>query len=237
MRGALSVTAVVSVLSLTPFVARAGLIAPGEIGSGHTFVLDAPPAGTVVAERTVPFEFTAPPENPDPDNPVDHFARGTITSRVLREDATGRLTFVYQATQSSTNSVLDLDAVAVVGFAGFTTDVLTDQPDPRVNRQADGDAITLTFDGPEDAEGLFVVRTNATAFKELAEGLAIEIVFQPDGTRVSQFFDTFQPAADAGPGPAPIPLPPAAASAIAAVISLASIRAARNALSGGRTQV
>jgi len=232
----LSVTAVVSVLLFGSAGARAGLIAPGETGSGHTFLTDGPLTGTVVAERTVPYEFSAPDEVPDdPDVPATLFARGTITSRVLRDDATGRLTFVYTGTQTATNSIVDLDALAVVGFAGFTTDVVTDQSGTLVNRSTDGDAITLSFDSSEDVNGLFVVRTNATAFKELAEGLAIEIAFQPDSTRVSQFFDTFQPAADAGPGPAPIPLPPAAASAIAAAVSLAMLRAARNGFRGAST--
>ena len=235
MRRAFLVVAVVSFASLLPGVARGGVLAPGERGTGHTFMLDGPPAGDVVAERTVPFEFTATDESPeDPANPVDHIARGTITSRVLRDGATGHLTFVYQGAQTSTNSVLDLDAVAVVGFAGLATDVLTDQPDPRVNRSTDGDAITLAFDGPEDVEGLFVVRTDATAFKDLAEGLAVEIVFQPDGTRVSRFFDTFRPAADDGPGPTPVPLPPAAWSAVAAGVSLAAVRALRGARSRRR---
>ena len=236
MRRALSAVAV-SFASFLPVAASAGVVAPGETGTGHTFMLDGPPAGTVVAERAVPFEFAAEEDPEDPANPVDHFARGTITSRVLRDEANGHLTFVYSATQTGTNSVIDLDALAVVGFAGLTTDVLTDQSGTRVTRSAagdGGDSITLAFDSSEDVDGVFVVRTDATAFKEMAEGLAIEIVFQPDSTRVSQFFDTFAPAAgDGGPGPTPVPLPPAAASAIAAVMALALARAARRLLGGG----
>jgi hypothetical protein len=133
---------------------------------------------------------------------------------------------------------VDLEALAVVGFAGFTTDVVSDQSGTLVNRTTDGDVITLAFDSSEDVNGVFVVRTNATAFEE-SQTLAIEIDFPPSSKRVSQFFATFQPSADAGPGPGPtpVPLPPAAASAIAAGAALALARAARHGLGCGAGQL
>jgi hypothetical protein len=207
--------------------ARAGVVAPGETGSGPAFGFDQVPSGAVLAERTVPYEFTGLSDDPaDPLPPVELFARGTITSRVIRDSETGGLTFIYEGTQTATNSIIDLNTLVLRGFTGFTTDVLHGQSDTLVRRSADGDTISLDFSFSENVDGVFVVRTNATNFKA-ADNLDVGMEFQPDEIRVTQTFGAYQPAADAGPGPTPVPLPPAAASAVAAVACLGAARGLR----------
>jgi hypothetical protein len=215
--------ACLAVSSLVSAGARAGVIGPGETRSGFEFELGAVPSGTVVSSSTFPFSFLdRDPSDPDPG--AERFARGSLTSRVVREDGAAGLTFVYQLEQSAINGIVDLDTLWLRGFGGFATDVLTNQNGTRFSRSGDGDEIRLEFDSSEDVEGIFVVRTDA-AGSRAAENLEVEIAFQPSGDPLRQTFSAFEPAAA---GPTPVPLPPAAWPALGMMATIAAAGAVRH---------
>ena len=206
--------------------AHAGLLAPGEDGQGDDFVFnpgDPAFAGETLASRTAPIELT----RVDDDTGETQTYSGTFNTRVVREP-TGRLAFHYQFLRGTGNAPLDYENFVVGGFAGFETDVFSDQTSltaGAASRSADGDSID--FVGDESADGNVVVRTNATAFDETGTARLVAS-FQPDAVDQFQSFTAFAPAADEpGPQPNPIPLPPAAWAALATMGGFGAVKRLR----------
>lgn len=211
----------------------AGPLAPGESRGGEEYLLDLNDpsfAGETLFATTVPFEVLFEQQ----DGSDANFIRGTFTHLVIREAATGRLAFHYrlQETQQQ-GGAIDFENLFIDGFAGFSTDVFSDQDSlgGEVSRSADGD--TIDFVGDEEPfSGNFVVRTDATAFDEGADVsvLARAQTGEPIGgiERNLVLGPTAVPAADdPGPTPNPIPLPPAAWAALATMGGFGAVKRLR----------
>jgi hypothetical protein len=196
--------------------ARAGPLAPGERRGDESMRLDLNDpsfAGDTLLSETTPFDIIFEQPEGSPPNSVN----GTLTHLVVRESATGNLAFHYRLQGDVVGGVIDFEDLIVNGFAGFTTDVFSDQDSFGIgtaSRSANGD--TVTFQGDEEPfSGNFVIRTNATEFEAGAGSTAVLVRAQtgepiggPD--RTVTLAATAAPLADdGGPGPNPIPLPPA----------------------------
>ena len=219
--------ALVTVIVGTAAPAWAGPLAPGQSGAGQAFVLnelDPSFQGQTLASTSTPFEVT----EVDPDTGFSEFFRGTFNHRVVRESATGRLAFHYEFLRGLSNGILDYENFVVGSFAGFETDVFSDQTSlttGAASRSADG--TTIDFIGDEESPAHLVVRTNATDFAQTGTATLIA-AFQPDGEFQQIPFTAFAPAADdPGPTPNPIPLPPAAWATLAAVGGLGAAKRLR----------
>ena len=187
-----------------PVPAKAGPLAPGETRGGAAYVLnldDPSFAGDTLLSETTPFEIVFEHEEIG-----TSFVRGTFTHLVVRE-STGRLAFHYRVQETASGgSIIDFENMFVSGFAGFTTDVFSDQTDlteARASRSADGDTIDFIAD-EEPFSGNFVVRTNATAFEAGAGSASVLARFQ-GSEPIGGSDRTVVLAATA----APVPLPPA----------------------------
>ncbi|HZN64986.1 MAG TPA: hypothetical protein VFB66_06765 [Tepidisphaeraceae bacterium] len=210
--------------------ANAGILEPGEGGSGDEFVLrldDPQFTGETLASRSLPFEIIETDQLTGEEIGV----RGTLTHSVVRESATGRLAFHYGVTGTEVVVQIDFEDLFVRGFQSFVTDVYSDQTslvDASSNRSADGNQVN--FVAAENFQGNFVVRTDATEFEEggEAEILAFYQTGDPPGGNERRVtFDTFRPAADDGGEPNPIPLPPAAWAALATMGGFGAVKALR----------
>ena len=128
------------------FIARAGRVDaapvnPGDTGisiDGTTFV---PPTGDLVdtSTQTVTLSFI------DPTVPTPTDVDVSLTSQVLRDPATSRLTFVYSFDQSTavfpTGMTNIAQSLTLAAFGTFGTDVSSDST-LLVDRSADGAQIT-----------------------------------------------------------------------------------------------
>ena len=198
--------------------ARAGLLEPGQAGSGEAFRLDLDDpsfAGDTLATETVTRDVF------DVDRVTGETigVTVTLTHSVVRE-ATGQLAFHYRVSGQQVNATVDFENLDVSGFAGFTTDVFSSErslTDAGSDRSADGN--TIGFIGDESWGADFVVRTDAREFEEGGAAVIWASLITGDpvgGSEHFPSFNTFRPAADdAGPQPNPIPLPPAAWAALA----------------------
>ena len=238
----LSLTAAMSLL--TSSAASGAIVGPGE-----TIVNDSgnlvEPAGDVIASdaRTVTFTYDPAPFEPASDELTYDI---DFTSRVIRDPATQRLTFVYrfQSEPGGRAFAQEDGTFTVQGFNGFSTDVSTDFA-WSINRSADGVTIDAANFG-EGAGGLpyFVIATDATEFDSNGSlsGTARDefFVFDPAEqlealrvlTATFALGDTFQPIADDGNGGGgtPIPLPPAAWTGLAALFGGGAFAKARRVL-------
>lgn len=134
----------------------------------------------------------------------------------------------------SPDIVVDFETFVAGGFAGFTTDVFSNQDafssgSASAFRTADGDSVRFLANESWSQPAAFVVRTGVTEFDEGGVGV-IETEFlglSPiDGMRYRSFqFDSFGPAA--GPSPNPIPLPPAAWAAAGTMLGFGAVRRLR----------
>lgn len=123
---------------------------------------------------------------------------GVLTTRVVRETASGTLDFYYRVEQP-------LDSYDITGFNSFTIDAdfrtdLPDDPLPKgnqgVHRSDDGNTVDLVF-----ANGFIFLQTNATAFDRHGTGR-----FPDDsGDSIATLSNIPVPTA----APPAIPLPPA----------------------------
>ena len=174
----------------------AAVLAPGQAGGGEAFRLDLNHplfAGETLATRTLTRDLIEPDEATG--QPIG--VTISLTQNVVREAATGRLAFHYFVSGDELNATVDFEDLTAGGFAGFATDVYSDQTsltDARSSRSADGG--TVTFVADESWGGAFVVRTDATQF---ADGGTTTLWAQlqtgdPVGPR-SRFpeFQTFRP--------------------------------------------
>jgi hypothetical protein len=210
--------------------AHAGPLAPGQTRGGDAFRLDLNDpsfAGQTLATRTITQDVT------DVDTVTGEMigVSITLTHLVVRETATGNLAFHYRIAGTQDNATVDFENLDVTAFAGFTTDVFSDETsltDAGSRRSADGN--TIGFIGDESWGAAFVIRTNATGFEE--DGTAVVWAsFQTGdpagGTQRFPSFDTFRPTADGGPGPTPIPLPPPAWAGLATAGLFGTLRRLR----------
>ena len=198
--------------------AGAGLLEPGQTGGGEAFRLnldDPSFDGETLATRTLTRQI----EEIDTTTGETIRVTITLTNSVVRESATGRLAFHYSVSGAQNNATVDFENLDVIGFAGFATDVFSNESsltDARSSRSEDGD--TVGFVGDESWGADFVVRTDVTDFDEGGTAV-VWASFQTGDFAGSPdkfpSFNTFAPAAgDPGPTPNPIPLPPAAWAAL-----------------------
>lgn len=160
--------AAAAVLCLAPVTAPAGEVAPGQRidrfdpdDTTQPFVTEADPvAGEVLATSVVPYDVD---DAGEPGQLL--FARGTLTSRVVRELGRVGLTFEYLLEQSEQRGVVDLEDITLRAFNGFATDVRTasDLSYTVIERSADGQRLRLAYNEEDLAEYL-IVRTNAPAY-------------------------------------------------------------------------
>jgi hypothetical protein len=175
---------------------------------------------------------------------------GTLTSTVLRDPATGRLTFAYAihfAGQDDTGAGggTHHSLLSITGFESFRTDLsatLAFAPDFPASRSADGRSLTVQSDTPgQGGSPTLLVRTDATHFDAggLLHFAASDPLLLPNpvegsgaaGGMVSviasgevHLSGAFRPVADARP--APVPLPPAVFTGAGTLIACALLRAA-----------
>ena len=218
-------------VSLCGGSAYAGPVAPGQelvLSPGdeaaELFRLDPDSpdlAGEVLAELSAPYEFMAI----DSEDPTRvGLSRGTVTNRVVRESATGRLAFHYLIVQAESQEVVDLVGTQFNGLGQFETDLLLRRAVSStavISRSADGDEIAIGSDLEQVGEWA-VVRTDATAFEpggSVTYAYSFPALDGP-GESGSVTFAAFRPA-DAA---AVIPLPPAAWTGLSALLLLGSVR-------------
>lgn len=215
--------------------AHAGLADP--LSPGGSALLDGTtyqtPTGTVVAQSTVPFSVQYQPTGTFVD--FSGTATGKLSDTVLRDPASGHLTFVYHVSldNEGITSAAEGSTLTVDGFAGWRTDVagaLQFQQQAPVRRSPDGSMIRFSSGAP----GLggppeLAIATDATHFDTtgtLQYALADEFrVNTPTGVELdtvgsqATIKGVFRPAAgqvgggtgDPGGtgGPTAVPLPPA----------------------------
>ena len=197
--------------------ARAAVVNPGQtvpVGvDAPDFVL---PTGEIVAQDTQTFLFEYDLTGSGFTAPGPTSFNGTVTSQVLRDTATGKLTFIYQVetdAQGETYAVGREGATFLLNsFAGFGTDITANR-DYTVTRSADGATITGNNGSPGDSllPHFFIV-TDASEFDTSGSfsGTAeTELSVVEDETQIvtGQVFNaafsipgTFQPIADDGGG-------------------------------------
>ena len=239
---AAAVTAGVSLLALTT-PARAGVVHPGETVVVNDLDLTMP-EGDVLALSVLPFSIVYEAGVGGSFVEFGGTAGGTLTNTVVRDSATGTLTFVYDVDFAGEGGAdaSEASVLTVSGFGAFATDVtgtldfesviLASRPDD------DASAVQLSSDdaGLGGAPKL-VVRTDATEFA--ATGIARFFagdelaVLTPDGSSLefaagtAEVSGTFQPAAadeGGGAGGTPIPLPPAALTGLAGLGAMCAAR-------------
>ena len=239
---------------LAPAAAPAGLTR--SLPPGGSAVLDGTtyqaPAGNVVAQSAVPFSV-----HYQPDGTFANFsgtATGQLRDTVLRDPATGRLTFVYHVSlnDEGVTSAAEGSVLTVGGFGTYKTDVagtLQFQQAAPVTRSADGSALRFSSGAP----GLggppeLAVATDATRFDAagtLDYRLADEFrVNGPSGQELDTVWGgvtikgVFRPAAlslpggsgDPGAGPTAVPLPPAFFTGMGVLAACAIISVCRRTL-------
>jgi hypothetical protein len=199
-------------LALAPTFAAAVPLAPGGVVTFEDG--DTPlqvPAGTKLAERTIPFtlQFPVPAgvvSVPPPST------TGSLTNAVYRNGDTGKLFFVYDVDVADEDEYTDeISRLTVGSFAGFATDVSGDYRSSSifpVRRSADGSTLVTERNEGLGSPPLLVVQTDATTYNELGTGQYFaDAEFDlplPDGSGDSQtkdlwtavnFTGLYQPAA------------------------------------------
>jgi hypothetical protein len=215
-----------AIVLLCTVCAHAAPVGPGETVPSPRNEWTDDPAADVIAEQTHPFtanyileagySFVGTKES---------FITGTLRTRVLRESATQRLTFLYDFDHVSGwgDAGMEGGHFRVSSFTGFTTDAMLSQIGRTVARSADGSSITYQFVGEGQLSGLqtYAIATDATEYN--ADGLADvhfldEFVTEDAFGNIqtfslvpaeSSFSGLFQPTTTTEPPPNPIPLPPA----------------------------
>jgi hypothetical protein len=212
--------------------ANAGPLAPGERRGDDSMRLnlnDPSFAGSTLFSESTPFNIVFE----QPEGGAANSVSGTFTHLVVRESATGNLAFHYRLEGDVIGGVIDFEDLIVSGFAGFTTDVFSDQDSFGIGvseRSADGD--TIRFQGDEEPfRGNFVVRTNATEF-EAGAGTAVLFATAQTGDPIGGpdrtfTFTTAAPVEGDDGEPNPIPLPPAAWAALATMGGFGALKAVR----------
>jgi hypothetical protein len=239
-------------LPFTP-AARATVVNPGETTSavnvdGNDY---APPTGDIVAQNsqdfTIDYDLTGTGFSPS--GPTSFAA--TLTSSVVRDPATQRLTFVYHWAAGEEGQSFSVgserNTFAVESFAGFTTDmsIATAGSNWIVTRSADGATISAdSVDVGGSTVPDFFISTDAIAFDANGTfsgtaGTELSVIrdedqvltsFSPQSTTF-KITGTFQPIADDGSGGGggggrAIPLPASAWTGLAG-LAIAAVVAAR----------
>jgi hypothetical protein len=168
----ITVSLAVAFLTCTPISAPAAIVNPGQtvsLGiSGDDFV---PPTGDLVGENTQDFavNYDLTGTGYTPSGPTSFTVR--LTSQVVRDPATGRLTFVYRIeTDGEAQDWMvgsERSTFAINSFAGFTTNVemIKGALDLIVTRSADGATIDAdTVDVGGSALPWAIIATDATEF-------------------------------------------------------------------------
>ena len=193
-------------------IARAGLVDaapvnPGDTGIAVDNTTFVPPTGDIVdtSSQTVTLSFV------DPTVPAPTNVDVTLTSQVLRDPATSRLTFVYSWDQTSATFPTGLtnisNALTLAAYSTFSTDVTSDST-MTIDRAADGSTITANSTGGDAVQlPIIAIATDSTAFDNngSASGtVSGDVISAETGTTtVSATFaaaGTFQPVADDGGG-------------------------------------
>jgi hypothetical protein len=196
--------------------ASAVLVAPGQtVSVGVDADEYAPPAGDVLAQNSQDFviDFDLTGTGYTAAGPTSFDA--TLTSSVVRDAATGRLTFVYQWDSDDDASLgAERNTFAVESFAGFSTDIsIAAFTDWVVTRSADGGTINGdSVDVGGSLRPAFFIVTDATEFDANGtfSGTAGAEISVTDDEGTLTFFapqstlftvaGTFQPVADDGGG-------------------------------------
>jgi len=225
---------------LAAAAAHGALVAPGETVRLRSAEFRMP-VGQVLAEEAAPFFLVLEAEGYAPPTAVP----GTLTSTVLRERATGRLTFAYAINFAGQDNEgrgggTQHSRLSITGFESFRTDLaasLAFEPDFVGSRSGDGSTLTVESDTPgEGGSPTLLVRTDATDFDAggVLQFAASDPFLLPGpvegsgaaGGMVSvlasgdvEMSGVFRPATDARP--APVPLPPALFSGIVTLIACA----------------
>jgi hypothetical protein len=203
------------------------------------------PEGQVLAEEAAPFFMVLEAEGYGSATAVP----GTLTSTVLRERATGRLTFAYAINfagqdDEGAGGGTHQSRLSVTGFESFRTELaarLAFAPNFPGSRSADGSTLTVESDSPgQGGSPTLLVRTDATDFD--AGGVLRFAASDPfllpgpvegsgaAGGMVSvlasgevELSGAFRPVTDARP--APVPLPPAVFTGMGTLIACGILRA------------
>jgi hypothetical protein len=243
-KGAVLVIAGLAFLPTLP--ARGSIVPPGGsvwFATGHDLVL---PSGDVLASdvRSVAIDYQSPPGTHFID--TDGKFTGTFTSRVIKDPASGNLSFIYLLDAHDIGgSVSGEEGMQffVSSFKNFTTDIDVDAGGGAflVSRSSDGQTINESGgNGSEGAPPRAVIATDATHFDRngsirisLHDELALidsqgNVDLPAGGTAHISLEHTFEPVISGG---TMIPLPPGAWSGLiglgAVGIILTSKRATR----------
>jgi hypothetical protein len=225
---------------LAATTARSALVAPGETVRLRSADFRMP-AGQVLAEEAAPFFLVLEAEGYDSATAVP----GTLTSTVLRERATGRLTFAYAINfagqgNDGAGGGAQQSRLSVTGFGSFTANLaarLAFEPDFPCLRSGDGSTLTVESDTPgQGGSPTLLVGTDATEFDAggVLQFAAADPFLLPGpvegsgaaGGMVSvlasgevELSGVFRPIA--GGQPSPVPLPPAVFSGRGTLIACA----------------
>lgn len=209
MRQALSSAGFVVAVCLLTTGAGAGTLEPGQSKSGNSVEPDVFPLpeasqwqGELLAERTENWELNGREPHPG-DGGERPFARGTFTSRVFRDLATGGLAFFHVLRQDEELGINDLERVILRGLGTTPIDLYSERDEFNVNRSADGDRVVFQFNR-ETINGSFLVRTPDTAFGLYRGAFGVEMDFEPSAGNDGADFIAY----------APVPEPSAAALAV-----------------------
>ena len=180
-----------------------GELVPGQHASDYEddLIWPMPPEaqwqGELLAERSDAFYFEG---DPPAEGQPEPFSRGTFTSRVYRDAATGGLAFYHVLREEEELGVNDLERVILRGLGTTPIDLYAERDEFIVNRSADGDTVTFQFN-QEHIFGSFLVRTPGTAYGLYPGAFTIEMDFEPsqgnDGTSFLAYAPVPEPSAAA----------------------------------------
>lgn len=177
----------VLVLVVSPAVAHAVELAPGESAEWNLIHYDGPLASDELVEtRSTPFELTGYDNNEE----IVRFLRGTFQNTVYRSREDGTLSFGYAVVGRETGGrVVDLEGMTARGFGLFRTDAQIDTP-TGLSRSPDGDTLLVSY--TDTLSQRLFVRTDATDFAD-GGAFAYHISFQPGGGDPTARLAAFRP--------------------------------------------
>jgi hypothetical protein len=213
----LLVSAAAAALACPAASSSAGDLPPGATRNGNNEDDSVSPLpdesqwkGERLGQQSSPFEFNGKPYE---DTGQPRFSRGTFTSEVYRDAGTGGLAFLYTLDETAHNGVMDLEHVGIKNFGPYSTDVYFTFRDFGVTRSADGSTLDYFFN-VEDAEGQFLIRTNAPSYARNGT-FDIRVEFQSGEGTDGATFNAY----------APLPVPePAGAAALSLAVGAAFLR-------------
>jgi hypothetical protein len=157
------------ILALGSACASGALVEPGErLVPLDSAGLVLPISGAVVAQSTLPFHLDYVLRSPEGFELVaPSFVDGSVTTQVIRTDATGTLAFLYTFAFTSRQSGSEQSELTWDNFGQFTTDVqYVDQTTFNFGRSANGSTLEQDKSGGNANVPTVAFFTNATDFND-----------------------------------------------------------------------